>query len=73
MHEWYTHNMFKRFKKPKTELSRNFLIMAVSSAKLYSMLLPPPTLTQNTRKYHVAYGSNRKYVLGILCSSHTIA
>lgn len=72
MYEWYMHNMFKRLKKPKPR-SLNFLIMAISFAELYSMMLPPPTLTQNTRKYHVAYGSNRKYALGILCSSHIIA
>lgn len=47
--------MFKRFKKPQTEVSHNFLMMAVSSAELYSiLLLPPPTLTQNARKYQVA-------------------
>lgn len=40
--------MFKRFKKPKTEVSHNFLMMGVSSAELYSMLLPPPTLTECT-------------------------
>lgn len=53
--------------------SFNFPMMAISSAELYSMLLPPPTLTRNTQKYHVAYGSKRKYVLGTLRSSHIIA